>query len=64
MNFLYFLGSEALGWILLLYAKWITDNTQRLDFAERYLGPTGTYTFYKIVGVGFIGFGFYALFQL
>jgi len=62
MNFLYFFGAELLGFVLLLYSKWITDNTQRIDFAERYLGATGTYTFYKLVGIGLIIFGLWALF--
>jgi len=62
MNFLYFLALEILGFVLIVYAKWITDNTQRVDFAEKYLGPTGTYTLYKIIGVAFIIAGFYLIF--
>ena len=64
MNFIYFFGSEVVGFVLLVYAKWIVDTTERLDFAERWFGPTGTYTLYKLIGVGFILFGFYALFNL
>lgn len=64
MNFLYFFGGLSVGMVLVLYSKWITDNTNRMDFAEKYLGPTGTYTFWKLMGVLLMGFGFWALFNL
>lgn len=61
MNWLYFLGSEIVGFIVIRYSKWITDNTGRIDIAEQYMGPGGTYTFWKVIGLGLIIFGFVAL---
>lgn len=61
MNFLKFLAFEALGYVLIIYAKWIVDNTQRMDFAEKWFGPTGTYTLYKLIGAGLMAYGFYVL---
>ncbi len=61
MIFLEFLGLEIGGYLLIRYAKWIVDSTERLDFAERWFGPTGTYTLYKMIGVLIMFFGFYIL---
>lgn len=63
MNFVWFLACLAGGFICIKYSKWITDNTQRIELVEKYLGPTGTYTFWKIAGVAAIAFGFYKLFN-
>jgi len=64
MNWKYFLGCEIAGFALLLYNKWIVDNTQRVDFAERWFGPAGTYTLYKLVGIGLVFYGFYSLYNM
>lgn len=62
MSFLYFILSEVLGFICVLYAKWIRDHSGiRFEFAEKMLGTGGTITFIKILGVGLIIFGFFAL---
>lgn len=63
MNFLYFLGFEALGFVFLLYFKWIVDHTTRLEFFENFLGSGGTYTAVKLAGVLLIVFGIYILFN-
>ena len=51
MKYLIFLALIAFGFILIVYAKWITDNTMRFPSVEKFLGSYGTYTFWKIVGV-------------
>lgn len=63
MNWLYFILALPTGFVLIRYSKWIADLTGRIETAEKYLGPTGTYTMWKIIGVGAIIFGFYALFN-
>jgi hypothetical protein len=62
MNFLYFVILFAVGIVAILYAKWITDTTGRVDWAEKYLGSYGTYNLWKILGVLAIVMGFYILF--
>ena len=46
----------ALGILLMKYSFWITQQTGKIDFAERYLQSplAGTYTWWKIVGILFI----------
>jgi len=64
MSFVYFIAAEIIGFICVLYAKWIRDNTGvRFEFAEKFFSGGGTITFIKILGVIFIIFGFYALFN-
>ncbi|MFA7254258.1 MAG: hypothetical protein WC107_06950 [Patescibacteria group bacterium] len=63
MNIVYFLLLLGMGFVCLIYFKWITDNTMRIDFAEKYFGRAGTYTLWKLVGVGLIIASFYILFQ-
>jgi len=63
MNFFQLLLVIALGFVCILYSKWITDNTMRFDWAENFLGPTGTYTVWKLIGVGVIIGGFYFYFN-
>ena len=64
MNIVYFIGGVAGGFATIIYSKWITDNTSRIDFVEQYLGAGGTYSFWKLIGLILIGFGFYALFNM
>lgn len=61
MILLKFILLEVGGFFLIKYAKWLVDSTQRLDFAEKWFGPTGTYTFWKLIGVAFIIYGFVVL---
>ena len=54
----YFLGPLVivLGVLIMKYSFWITQQTGKIDFAERYLAAplSGTYTWWKIVGIIFI----------
>jgi len=59
VNFFTLLLVIGLGFVFILYSKWITDNTMRFDWAEKNIGPTGTYTVWKLIGVGTIIGGFY-----
>ena len=51
------------GYCFIRYSKWITDNTMRFETAERMLGPGGTYSFWKLIGVLLMIFGFYYIFN-
>lgn len=64
MHFIYFLLIMAAGFGLIKYSKWIVDNTMHFYSVEKYLGPGGTYTFWKLVGLFSIAFSFYYLFNL
>ena len=46
----------ALGVVIIKYSFWITQQTGKIDFAEKYLQSplAGTYTWWKIVGIIFI----------
>ena len=59
---LVFLGLIILGFVLVRFSKWITDNTGRFAWPEKVIGPGGTYTVWKFFGVLMIGFAFYYLF--
>lgn len=61
MNWLYFFGALVVGFLCIIYSKPITDNTGRMDFAEKIIGGGGTYTMWKLIGVVLIIFGFYML---
>ena len=54
----YFLGPLIiiLGVLIMKYSFWITNQTGKIDFAERYLASplAGTYTWWKLVGIIFI----------
>ena len=63
MNYLYFIIFLTVGIIMVRFSGWITDNTTRIEAAEKYLGPAGTYTFWKIVGIVAIVGAFWALFN-
>ena len=62
MIFLIFILAMGGGFLCIIYSKWITDNTTRIDFCEHYLGGGGTYILWKIIGLGLIAFGFISLF--
>ncbi len=61
MKFVYFLLTVAAGFVMLKFHKWIVDHTTRFHFAEQYLGPGGTYSFYKFAGVALMAGAFYYL---
>jgi hypothetical protein len=46
----------ALGVAMMKYSFWITQQTGKIDFAEKYLASplSGTYTWWKLVGLFFI----------
>lgn len=64
MKFVYFILIIVFGFCLVIYHKWITDNTIRFDFAEKYLGVGGTYNMWKIIGIASIIFAFYYLIKM
>ncbi len=41
-----------LGVLVIVYADKIVDFTGDIDFAEKFLGVGGTYTFMKLFGLG------------
>ena len=63
MKLLAFIGLIALGFVCIIYSKWITDNTARFDWPEKFFGSGGTYTMWKIFGVIAIVFAFIYLFK-
>ncbi len=54
----YFLGPLVivLGIAMMKYSFWITQQSGKIDFAEKYLPAplSGTYTWWKLVGLAFI----------
>lgn len=45
----------VLGFLLMKYTVAVTNNTGKIDLAEKYLGTgigAGTYTFWRLVGLG------------
>jgi len=61
MNYLYFLAGLVIGTLVIVYTRQIVGLVGRMDLAERYLGPTGTFSAWKIIGVLCILAGFLAL---
>lgn len=55
--FLQGLFGMVLGFLVLIFRARIKDFTGDIGFAERYLGPGGTWTFFILVGVGLFIFG-------
>jgi hypothetical protein len=47
----------ALGMLILVFRPRIKEFTGNIGFAERYLGPGGTWTFYILLGVAFFIIG-------
>ncbi|MCL5410270.1 MAG: hypothetical protein M1324_00225 [Patescibacteria group bacterium] len=62
MKFLIFFLSMGIGLVSIIYSKWLVDSIGRFPFFEEKLGSGGTYSFWKLLGVLFIIFGFYYLF--
>ena len=46
----------VLSVLIIKYSFWITQQTGKIDFAEKYLASplAGTYTWWKLVGIIFI----------
>lgn len=63
MNIFYFILFMIIGIVMVAYSGWITDNTSRIEYAEKYLGAGGTYTFWKILGVVSVVLSFWILFK-
>lgn len=57
----YFLGPLVivLGILMMKYSFWVTQQTGKLEFAEKYLPAplSGTYTWWKLIGLAFIALG-------
>lgn len=51
MTLLYGIFGCVAGFFYLKYSGKIADTFGAVSFAERFLGPGGTYTFHKLVGV-------------
>ena len=46
------LAVMLLGFLILVFRPWVKNFTGNIGFAERYLGPGGTWTLLLIIGVG------------
>ena len=46
------LAVMILGFLILVFRPWVKRFTGNIGFAERYLGPGGTWTFLLVIGVG------------
>lgn len=63
MNFLYCIAGLLLGFVSIVYAKWLSDNVPHIDFMDKQFGRVGTFYFWKLAGVGFIVAGIIFLFR-
>ena len=54
MNVLIFLGMLVVGIVLIVYTTTWVKLFGRLDWAERWMGPAGTYGAWKLIGLAFI----------
>ncbi len=61
MQILYALLAMLLGFLIEVYTHTLVRTFGHLDWAERYLGPGGSYTAWKIAGLLCIGFGIWSL---
>ncbi|HDS11548.1 MAG TPA: hypothetical protein ENN77_01440 [Candidatus Wirthbacteria bacterium] len=51
MKWLVLFGGNLLGFLIVKYNVQIVRTFGRISWAERKLGPAGTYTFYKLLGI-------------
>ncbi|MCX6810615.1 MAG: hypothetical protein NTY30_02685 [Candidatus Berkelbacteria bacterium] len=58
MKLLEFFGFLVLGGVLLYFAYPLYTITGRQDWIEKYLGPGGTITFYRLLGAAIFIFAF------
>lgn len=63
MKFGIFMLCLGLGYVAIIYSKWLVDSLGRISFFETKIGGGGTYTFWKLLGVAFIIFGFFYVFS-
>jgi len=63
MKFGIFILCLGLGFFAIYYSKWLVDSLGRISFFETKIGSGGTYTFWKLLGVALIIFGFIYLFS-
>ncbi len=56
----------AIGFLLIKYSVKVADNTGRIEFAEKWFKAplAGTYTWWKIVGLGVMILGVLWIFNL
>ncbi len=62
MKFLIFFVCLGFGYIGIIYSKWLVDSLGRVSWFEDKLGSGGTYSFWKLLGLAFIIFGFVYMF--
>ncbi len=55
-KFLVGLFGFPFAFLLMIYRSQLKQITGEIDFAEKYLGPGGTYTFFIILGLGIFVF--------
>jgi len=58
MKFLEFFGFLVLGFSLVYFAFPLSNITGSQDWVEKYLGPGGTITFYRLLGTAIAIFAF------
>lgn len=58
MKYLFGFILIAMGFFLVWKTDWMMKNFGRVEWAEQKLGSGGTWTFYKLIGVGFIFLAF------
>ncbi len=63
MTFFIFFGIISIisGFLIIIYNRSLVNFFGRIDWFERSLGPTGTFSFYKIVGILIIFIGLMSL---
>lgn len=61
MKFIYFLLGAGIGTLIIVYTNPIVKLLGRMGWAERHLGPAGTYLAWKIIGLLCVIAGFWAL---
>lgn len=64
MKIVEFLGLLILGFLLIYFAFPLANITGRQDWVEKYLGPGGTITFYRLLGIIIVIFSFVFLINL
>ncbi|HRY60541.1 MAG TPA: hypothetical protein P5096_04150 [Patescibacteria group bacterium] len=50
-KFFIFIVGMGLGFVVIYYHRWFAGILGRSSMAERYFGPTGTYTMWKLIGL-------------
>ena len=58
MKILEFIGFLIAGFALIYFAYPLANITGRQDWVEKYLGSGGTITFYRLLGLLIVIFGF------